>query len=94
MSRGFGTESGSLLIQQGFGHPSTAHPSLCTINHVVEYFVNGAVPKNGTHCTPEPGFIYPTNSTQSKRSVLSKRDKELLEVMEDMSRMSRRTLGV
>ncbi|CUA75719.1 hypothetical protein RSOLAG22IIIB_06026 [Rhizoctonia solani] len=88
MSRGFGSESGSLLIQEGFGHPSYAHPSLCTISHVGDYFVNGTVPKNGTRCTPEPGFIYPTNSTQSKRSMLSKRDKELLEVMEDMGRIS------
>ncbi|KAL5639317.1 hypothetical protein ACGC1H_006732 [Rhizoctonia solani] len=95
MSRGFGSESASLLIQQGFGHPSYAHPSLCTIKHVSDYFVNGTVPKNGTHCTPEPGFIYPTNNTRSKRSMLSKRDKELLVAVEDMGRMSSwLTLGV
>ncbi|CAE7175295.1 unnamed protein product [Rhizoctonia solani] len=86
MSRGFGSESGSLLIQQGFGHPSYAHPSLCTIKHVGDYFVNGTVPKNGTHCTPEPGFIYPTNNTQSKRSMLSERDKGLLEAVEEIGR--------
>ncbi|KAH7334279.1 TAP-like protein-domain-containing protein [Rhizoctonia solani] len=86
MNRAFGSESSSLLIQQGFGHPSYAHPSLCTIKHVAGYFVNGTVPKNGTHCTPEPGYIYPTNSTQSKRSMLSKRDKELLEAVERIGR--------
>ncbi|CAE6527676.1 unnamed protein product [Rhizoctonia solani] len=86
MSRGFGSESGSLLIQQGFGHPSYAHPSLCTIKHVVDYFVNGTVPKNGTYCTPEPGFIHPTNSTQSKRLMLSRRDRELLEAAKEMGR--------
>ncbi|KAG8686723.1 hypothetical protein FRC11_008480 [Ceratobasidium sp. 423] len=53
MNRAFGSESSTLLIQQGFGHPSYAHPSLCTIKHVGDYFVNGTVPKNGTHCTPE-----------------------------------------
>ncbi|KAH7334275.1 TAP-like protein-domain-containing protein [Rhizoctonia solani] len=95
MNRAFGSESSSLLIQQGFGHPSYAHPSLCTIKHVAGYFVNGTVPKNGTHCTPEPGFIYPTNSTQSKRSMLSKRDEELLEAVEMMGRaMSRPTFGL
>ncbi|KAG8736481.1 hypothetical protein FRC10_009290 [Ceratobasidium sp. 414] len=94
MSRGFGNESATLLVQQG-----TAHPSLCTYKHVHDYFVDGKVPPNGTHCTPEyvyglkycgtlysyeqmirPGFIYPTNSTNSKRatSTLSKREEELL----------------
>ncbi|ELU39939.1 alpha/beta hydrolase fold domain-containing protein [Rhizoctonia solani AG-1 IA] len=83
-----------------FGHPSISHPSLCTVKNVYDYFVNGIVPKNGTHCTPEyasyisffpctetrlqprPGYIYPTNSTRSKRSALSKRDAKLLEAVE------------
>ncbi|KAG9122567.1 hypothetical protein FRC07_001005 [Ceratobasidium sp. 392] len=80
MSRGFGNESATLLIQQGFGHTTTAHPSLCTYKHVHDYFVDGKVPPNGTHCTPEPGFIYPTNTTHSKRAVsgLGKRDADLL----------------
>ncbi|KAJ1306106.1 hypothetical protein OPQ81_010817 [Rhizoctonia solani] len=88
MNRGFGSESSTLLIQQGYGHPSYAHPSLCTIKHVGAYFVNGTVPKNGTYCTPEPGWIYPSNNTQSKRSRLSKRDEELLNAVERMGRVS------
>ncbi|KAG8715284.1 hypothetical protein FRC09_016754, partial [Ceratobasidium sp. 395] len=83
MSRGFGKESAALLVQQGFGHCTIAHPSLCTIKHIHDYFVEGKVPANGTHCTPEPGYIYPTNSTSSKRAMsgLDKRDAELLEAM-------------
>ncbi|GAB1522720.1 hypothetical protein RhiTH_005842 [Rhizoctonia solani] len=82
MNRAFGSESSTLLIQHGFGHPSYSHPSLCTVKNVHDYFVNGIVPKNGTHCTSEPGYIYPTNSTRSKRSALSKRDAKLLEAVE------------
>ncbi|KAG8727913.1 hypothetical protein FRC12_022147 [Ceratobasidium sp. 428] len=83
MSKGFGKESATLLVQQGFGHCTTAHPSLCTYKHIRDYFVDGTVPANGTHCTPEPGYIYPTNSTSSKRAMsrLSKRDAELLKAV-------------
>ncbi|KAG8794848.1 hypothetical protein FRC12_020927 [Ceratobasidium sp. 428] len=83
MSRGFGKESASLLVQQGFGHCTVAHPSLCTYKHIRDYFVDGKVPANGTHCTPEPGYIYPANSMSSKRAVpgLDKRDAELLEAV-------------
>ncbi|KAG9123343.1 hypothetical protein FRC07_015067 [Ceratobasidium sp. 392] len=83
MSRGFGNESATLLVQQGFGHCTTSHPSLCTYKHVHDYFVDGKVPPNGTHCTPEPGFIYPTNGTSSKRALsgLDKRDVDLLEAL-------------
>ncbi|KAG9084527.1 hypothetical protein FRC07_013615, partial [Ceratobasidium sp. 392] len=81
MAKGFGNESATLLVQEGFGHCTTSHPSLCTQKHVHDYFVDGKVPANGTFCTPEPGFIYPTNSTNSKRSSLSKRDTELLEAV-------------
>ncbi|KAG9098181.1 hypothetical protein FRC06_006668 [Ceratobasidium sp. 370] len=83
MSRGFGNESATLLVQQGFGHCTTSHPSLCTYKHVHDYFVDGKVPPNGTHCTPEPGFIYPTNGTNSKRatSTLDEREGDLLEAL-------------
>ncbi|KAH7334293.1 TAP-like protein-domain-containing protein [Rhizoctonia solani] len=86
MSRGFGSESASLLVQQGFGHTSIAHPSLCTAKNIHDYFLDGKVPKNGTRCTPEPGWIYPTSSTSSKRSMFIKRDREILEAVEKIGR--------
>ncbi|CAE6443730.1 unnamed protein product [Rhizoctonia solani] len=93
MSKAF--ESSSLLVQQGFGHASLAHPSLCTAKHIQDYFVNGTVPKNGTHCTPEPGFIYPTNATNTKRAALSERDAKLLSAIEDLGRArSKLTIGL
>ncbi|KAF8599726.1 alpha/beta-hydrolase [Ceratobasidium sp. AG-I] len=82
MSRGFGKESASLLIQKGYGHCTTAHPSLCTVKNVRDYFLDGKVPANGTYCTPEPGFIYPTNNTSSKRSEgLIQSDDKLLSAL-------------
>ncbi|QRV76812.1 alpha/beta hydrolase family protein [Ceratobasidium sp. AG-Ba] len=90
MSEGFGKDSASLLVQQGPTN-SISHPSLCTYKHVRDYFVNGTVPANGTHCTAEPGFIYPTNNTNSKRAEPSsdKYDKKLLEVVEKQKRGER-----
>ncbi|KAG9122568.1 hypothetical protein FRC07_001006 [Ceratobasidium sp. 392] len=53
MSEGFGNESAVLLVQQGFGHCTTSHPSLCTYKRARDYFVEGKVPAPGAHCTPE-----------------------------------------
>ncbi|CAE6413702.1 unnamed protein product [Rhizoctonia solani] len=78
MSKGFGIESASLLIQKGFGHSSLAHPSFCTLTNIRDYLLDGKVPKNGTYCTPEPGWIYPSSNATSKRSSLNKRDEDLL----------------
>ncbi|ELU40563.1 alpha/beta hydrolase fold domain-containing protein [Rhizoctonia solani AG-1 IA] len=89
MSRAFGNESATLLVQQGIviltyrtvtiiRANRIAHPSLCTARNIRDYFVSGKVPNNGTYCTPEPGYIYPNvNKTEERRS-LSKRDEDLL----------------
>ncbi|KAB5588106.1 Hydrolase [Ceratobasidium theobromae] len=85
MSNGFGKDSATLLVQKGYGHCSIAHPSLCTVKNIHDYFVDGKVPANGTHCTPEPGFLFSDNTTDSNpqaRSVLSKRDSDLLGAVE------------
>ncbi|KAG9087080.1 hypothetical protein FS749_003177 [Ceratobasidium sp. UAMH 11750] len=99
MARGFGNDSAVLLVQQGFGHCTTEHPSLCTYKHIRDYFVDGKVPANGTHCTADPGFIYPTNTTDVRRmaSMYDKRDAELLEAVENLrearSQYNLNTLG-
>ncbi|QRV97374.1 alpha/beta hydrolase family protein [Ceratobasidium sp. AG-Ba] len=94
MSRGFGNESATLLIQKGFGHCTTAHPSLCTYKHLRDYFVDGKVPANGTYCVSDPGFIYPTNSTNTKRATLTRSDSDLLDAAEKISKSrARRSNG-
>ncbi|KAM0755476.1 alpha/beta-hydrolase [Meredithblackwellia eburnea MCA 4105] len=59
MSQGFGAESASLLIQNGYGHCSIAQPSHCTGKAIRQYFLEGLVPEYGTICDSDPGYIYP-----------------------------------
>ncbi|SMQ55331.1 unnamed protein product [Zymoseptoria tritici ST99CH_3D7] len=40
-----------LLIQDGYGHTSTAQPSNCTTAAIAAYFVNGTLPVDGTQDT-------------------------------------------
>ncbi|QRV97373.1 alpha/beta hydrolase family protein [Ceratobasidium sp. AG-Ba] len=86
MSSGFGLESATLLIQQGFGHCTTAHPSLCTYKNVRDYFVDGKVPLNGTYCTPEPGFIYPANDL-TLMTVKSEEEEKVLGALRKLGRI-------
>ncbi|TFK83373.1 alpha/beta-hydrolase [Polyporus arcularius HHB13444] len=43
-----------LLRLNGFGHSTIAEPSICTVNAVAAYFVNGTLPANNTLCEVEP----------------------------------------
>ncbi|TFK35059.1 TAP-like protein-domain-containing protein [Crucibulum laeve] len=49
MSRGF--TNSVVLTQDSPGHCSLAAPSLCTQQHVRDYFLNGVLPKPGTICS-------------------------------------------
>ncbi|KAG8788256.1 hypothetical protein FRC12_014787, partial [Ceratobasidium sp. 428] len=89
MSERFGQESATLLVQQGFGHCTFTHPSLCTAMHVRDYFVHGKVPQNGTYCTPEPGFPYPTGNTTLKH-VRTKREDEVLKALHNLGEIRSR----
>ncbi|GAA6010280.1 hypothetical protein JCM11491_006246 [Sporobolomyces phaffii] len=59
MADNFGPESATLLIQNGFGHCSVAHPSLCTAKKARSYFLDGVVPEHNTSCDADPGFLFP-----------------------------------
>ncbi|KAL8938442.1 MAG: hypothetical protein Q9216_003892 [Gyalolechia sp. 2 TL-2023] len=44
---------GSVVLQHGgYGHTSTAQPSLCTVRTIRDYFVNGTLPAPDTRCEP------------------------------------------
>ncbi|KAL9003299.1 MAG: hypothetical protein Q9188_003819 [Gyalolechia gomerana] len=44
---------GSVVLQHGgYGHTSSAQPSLCTVKAIRAYFVNGTLPNPGTRCEP------------------------------------------
>ncbi|KEP51486.1 alpha/beta-hydrolase [Rhizoctonia solani 123E] len=53
MAGSFGNESAVLLVQEGFGHCTSSHPSLCTAKAVRDYFLKGKVPEPGAVCKPE-----------------------------------------
>jgi hypothetical protein len=54
----------ALLVQQGYGHASSAQKSNCTIGHMVNYFANGTVPEEGTICYPNEPLFDPAWATQ------------------------------
>ncbi|EJT99865.1 alpha/beta-hydrolase [Dacryopinax primogenitus] len=82
----FGNESASLLIQDGYGHCSLAHPSLCTARRIADYFIDGVVPKHRTICKSEDGFIFPpTGETAEYLSDLGEDDKHLLLALKRLS---------
>ncbi|KAG8729653.1 hypothetical protein FRC11_008292 [Ceratobasidium sp. 423] len=90
MAKSFGNESAALLVQEGFGHCTIVHPSLCTAKAIRDYFLKGKVPAPGTLCKPEPGYLFPGNETKSI-SGLSVDDQKLwkaLKGLEDMSGQS------
>ncbi|KZT62530.1 alpha/beta-hydrolase [Calocera cornea HHB12733] len=83
MSAGFGNISATLLIQDGFGHCSTAHPSLCTAKTVAAYFLEGRVPEYGTVCSSPEEYLFPEDG-DSPMSSMSAEDRELLQAWEKL----------
>ncbi|KAG9082675.1 hypothetical protein FS749_006664 [Ceratobasidium sp. UAMH 11750] len=88
MSEAFGNQSAVLLVQEGFGHCTLAHPSLCTAKILKDYFVKGKVPAPGTRCKPEPGYLFPGNDTKSI-TTLSAEDQTLWRALEGLSDLGR-----
>ncbi|KZT62528.1 alpha/beta-hydrolase [Calocera cornea HHB12733] len=85
MSAGFGNTSATLLIQDGFGHCSYAHPSLCTAKTVAAYFLEGKVPAYGTVCSSPEEYLFPeSGATDDFLSALSMEDRELLQAWEKL----------
>ncbi|KAK5990010.1 Serine protease Hip1-like protein [Cladobotryum mycophilum] len=42
-----------VLVQNSYGHCSSAAPSTCTAKHIHTYFQNGTLPEPGTACDPD-----------------------------------------
>ncbi|CAE6500984.1 unnamed protein product, partial [Rhizoctonia solani] len=87
MAKSFGNQSAALLVQEGFGHCTVAHPSICTAKAIREYFLEGKVPASGTVCKPEPGYLFPGNETRSVAG-LSLEDQKLWEAVKGLGDMS------
>ncbi|KAG9098183.1 hypothetical protein FRC06_006670, partial [Ceratobasidium sp. 370] len=88
MSRGFGNESATLLVQR------TAHPPLCTSKHIHDYFFDGKVPPNGTHCTPDATGQRESNITRLNFPYEMADSKNVMEVRDAKCPLGRSKLGM
>ncbi|BGP48868.1 hypothetical protein JCM10450v2_004747 [Rhodotorula kratochvilovae] len=77
MQAGFGNDSATLVVQDGFGHCSLAQPSLCTAKTIRSYFLDGVVPSYNTRCASDEGFIFPHPGNDTLVAALSAEDAEL-----------------
>jgi poly(3-hydroxyalkanoate) synthetase len=87
MSKGFGNESATLLVQEGFGHCTIAHPSLCTAKKIRAYFLEGKVPEYGTQCKADPGFLFPNTTTPNFTSMnhMNCKERKLAKALHELS---------
>ncbi|GAA5826563.1 hypothetical protein JCM11251_002430 [Rhodosporidiobolus azoricus] len=92
MSAVFGEDSARLLTQEGFGHCSFAHPSLCTAKHMRAYLYDGTLPLSNTTCQGDPSFIFPRPGRNV--ATLSEKDAELQAALVQLaSRASKYRMG-
>ncbi|GAA6002949.1 hypothetical protein JCM10207_001914 [Rhodosporidiobolus poonsookiae] len=78
MVNAFGNDSASLVIQNGYGHCSFAHPSLCTAKRIRSYLIDGVVPSGEASCEGDPSFIFPhPDKAGAMAGALSVEDREL-----------------
>lgn len=69
MSSGFGNQSASFVIQNGYGHTTSAQPSICTAKTLRSYFLDGVVPPYGNICHSDEGFLFPSNGIETMSQV-------------------------
>ncbi|TFK35062.1 TAP-like protein-domain-containing protein [Crucibulum laeve] len=88
MSRGF---NGSVVLTQDSpGHCSLSAPSLCTQQHIRDYFQTGALPKAGTICSveasPFPEKKFDSDGQEPLWDGMTEGDRGLLEAAHALSK--------
>ncbi|KAJ7438206.1 Alpha/Beta hydrolase protein [Mycena galericulata] len=75
----FGKENARLLHNNGYGHCSTNHPSVCIAKALKAYMINGILFSEGTVCEPDEGLIFPPKEgdRQMRFNGYPDEDKEL-----------------
>ncbi|KAF5311056.1 hypothetical protein D9619_008142 [Psilocybe cf. subviscida] len=74
MSKGF--KGSVVLTQDSAGHCSVSAPSVCTLQYVRDYFVDGTLPEPGTVCY-SIGTPFPTNAEQDLLSTMTVEEQEI-----------------
>ena len=65
------------------GHCSLAHPSLCTVKKIRDYFLDGDLPARGTECESDPGFLFPDPGAVRMKG--REEDEEMREALEALA---------
>ncbi|KAH6980179.1 Alpha/Beta hydrolase protein [Fusarium venenatum] len=65
-----------LVVHEGAGHSSLAHPSSCTIHAIRNYFVDGKMPEVNTTCSTDMTAFEWANNAQTKTKAEAKKKKE------------------
>ncbi|KAJ7739563.1 Alpha/Beta hydrolase protein [Mycena metata] len=61
----FGKDNARLLHNNGYGHCSTNHPSVCIAKKLKEYMVDDTLFREGTICEPDAGMMFPPKDNAS-----------------------------
>ncbi|KAJ6480788.1 Alpha/Beta hydrolase protein [Mycena vitilis] len=81
----FGKENARLLHNNGYGHCSTNHPSVCIGKALKNYLISGTLFEEGTVCEPDEGFMFPPKESAKPASSPvynnSKQDEELAQTL-------------
>ncbi|KAJ7453146.1 Alpha/Beta hydrolase protein [Mycena latifolia] len=62
----FGKDNARLLHNNGYGHCSTNHPSVCVAKALKEYMINGTLFTEGTICEPDEGLMFPPKDKEGE----------------------------
>ncbi|KAJ7720861.1 TAP-like protein-domain-containing protein [Mycena maculata] len=75
----FGKENARLLHNNGYGHCSTNHPSVCVAKALKAYMINGTLFEEGTVCEPDEGIMFPPKDSEGGMHAVgySDEDREL-----------------
>lgn len=87
MSRGFGNDSASLIIQRAYGHCTSSHPSLKASKAIRDYFIKGVVPEYGATYDADPGFLFPESKAamEAEFETMSDEDKKLKKALHGLA---------
>ncbi|KAJ7197492.1 hypothetical protein C8J57DRAFT_1418178 [Mycena rebaudengoi] len=83
----FGKENARLLHNNGYGHCSTNHPSVCIAKAIKAYMINGTLFAEGTICEPDDGIMFPKEGSKGKLNIigLDEEEQQLTQIMRLLS---------
>ncbi|KAJ7706732.1 hypothetical protein B0H17DRAFT_1192308 [Mycena rosella] len=81
----FGADNARLLHNNGYGHCSTNHPSVCVAKALKAYMINGTLFPEGTVCEPDAGFIFPPKDEEGEELGYDPGDRALARALRSLA---------